>query len=69
MTKAAKSLDPNYRSNPGQNEWTANETMPSWWNKMSGEDSYLNDRRSRIEQLEKDAKPQMIANGMSISFF
>ncbi len=40
--------------------WRVTDTMDAWWEKMTGEDKYTQDRRARLEELETDPRAQII---------
>ena len=37
-------------------DWKMNDMIDTWWDKMTEEDKYQNDRKSRFELLEKDSR-------------
>lgn len=43
-----------------------NDMLDTWWNKMTGEDQYLSDRKARIQALENDVRAKPIGRKASI---
>ena len=43
-----------------------NDMLETWWNKMTGEDQYLSDRKARIQALENDVRAKAIGNLASV---
>jgi hypothetical protein len=42
-------------------DWKMNDMIETWWDKMTGEDQYMHDRKARFDHLEKSTKTKLMA--------